>query len=63
MSSQLQSQIPVIVERPEDRGGGSVLYLYDRVEYLKYPGEFPMTEALVEGLRRIEVVKKYLGPS
>lgn len=52
---KLQSEIPVMVERPELHGnGGHVLYLDGHVEFLPYPGPFPMTEAFIEGLRSLD---------
>ena len=46
------SPIPVFVERPGhyDTPGGWVIYLDRRVEWLPYPGRFPMTEAFIQSL-------------
>jgi prepilin-type processing-associated H-X9-DG protein len=42
-----QHEIPVVIEWPDNHGnlrGGNVLYMDGHVEWLDYPGEFPMTE-------------------
>lgn len=47
------SSVPVLVEDPStwnDRGG-HVLFLDGSVQFMDYPGEFPMTHEFVEGLR------------
>jgi hypothetical protein len=52
-----QSQIPVVIEWPENhtmsggRQGGSVLYMDGHVEFVKYPGKWPMTEETIGILR------------
>lgn len=52
---KLQSEIPVMVERPELHGdGGHVLYLDGHVEFVPYPGLFPMTESFIDGLRSLD---------
>ena len=49
------SEIPVIWEWPSNHGnGGNVLYLDGHVEFVPYPGKFPMTERFVEALRETE---------
>lgn len=53
--AKLQSEIPVMVERPELHGnGGHVLYMDGHVEFVPYPGPFPMTEPFIEGLRSLD---------
>ncbi len=54
-SSNLQSMIPIVWEMPNDRAnkGGLVLYLDGHVEWVDYPGPFPMTEAFIQNLARI----------
>ncbi|MBX7259528.1 MAG: hypothetical protein K1Y02_24420 [Candidatus Hydrogenedentes bacterium] len=50
-----KSIIPVMVERPELHGnGGHVLYLDGHVEFVPYPGQFPMTQKFIEGLRSLD---------
>jgi prepilin-type processing-associated H-X9-DG protein len=54
-SAVAQSVVPVMVERPELHGnGGHVLYMDGHVEFLLYPGPFPMTEPFVEALRSLD---------
>jgi len=46
-ASLAQSTIPVIVERPQaHKGGANVLYMDGHVEFVRYPGTYPMTELL-----------------
>lgn len=55
IAGTMKSKIPLMVERPENHGeGGNVLYLDGHVEFIKYPGKFPMTEKFIKGLRRLE---------
>ena len=55
-SALAQSVIPVLIERPgtHQPDGGNVLFLDGHVEYIKYPGKFPMTKAFIEGLRSLD---------
>ena len=55
-SALAPSTIPVLVERPgtHQPDGGNVLFLDGHVEYIKYPGKFPMTEVFIEGLRSLD---------
>lgn len=48
--------VPILIERPEHHGvpGGHVLYMDGRVEWLPYPGPFPMTPAFIEGVKAVE---------
>ncbi|MFA6240552.1 MAG: carboxypeptidase-like regulatory domain-containing protein [Candidatus Hydrogenedentales bacterium] len=50
-----QAQIPVLWELPgsHEEQGGYVLYLDGHVEWLPYPGPFPMTETLVSRIQGI----------
>ncbi len=52
------SKIPVIVERPGHHQpmGGHVLYLDGHVEYLRYPGKFPMSKSFIEGLYELDAL-------
>jgi prepilin-type processing-associated H-X9-DG protein len=59
------SEIPVMVERPGHHKpmGGHVLYLDGHVEYLRYPGRFPMTKSFIEGLYELDALgRKLLRP-
>jgi len=52
-----QARIPVLIERPELHGGGGhVLYLDGHVEFVPYPGKFPMTEDYIAGLRALDAL-------
>ncbi|MCL4693921.1 MAG: hypothetical protein KJ060_15590 [Candidatus Hydrogenedentes bacterium] len=54
-SAVVQSRVPVMVERPELHGnGGHVLYMDGHVEFVPYPGPFPMTVAFIDGLRSLD---------
>ena len=51
-----QHSIPVLIEWPEnheDESGGNVLFMDGHVEWMPYPGEFPMTEAVITTLRAL----------
>ena len=53
----LLSKIPIIVQRPKKTclgEGGIVLYLDNHVEYLPYPGPFPMTPECIDALKQID---------
>lgn len=53
--AKLQSEIPVMVERPELHGdGGHVLYMDGHVDFVPYPGPFPMTVTFIDGLRSLD---------
>jgi prepilin-type processing-associated H-X9-DG protein len=57
--AMLQSVIPVMIERlgnhvPE---GGNVLFMDGHVEFIRYPGKFPMTERTVAALERMDQAK------
>ncbi len=50
------SDIPVLLEWPENHegnSGGHVLFMSGRVEWMPYPGEFPMTETTITTLRAL----------
>jgi prepilin-type processing-associated H-X9-DG protein len=55
-----QSQIPVLIERigNHEPEGGHVLFMDGHVEYIEFPGKFPMTKAFIEGLQSLENVSK-----
>ena len=44
------ARMPVMWERPghHDPDGGNVLFMDGHVEFIRYPGKFPMTEAFIE---------------
>jgi prepilin-type processing-associated H-X9-DG protein len=49
------SQIPLMWEWPTNHeNGGNVLYLDGHVEFLPYPGKFPMTERFIKALRETD---------
>jgi len=50
-----QTHIPVLIERPENHGseGGNVLFMDGQVWFMRYPGEWPMTEKTIKALEEI----------
>jgi len=49
--------IPLLIERPELHGdGGHVMYLDGHVEFIPYPGKFPMTEEFISSLRELDAL-------
>ncbi len=61
-SALAQSQIPTMIEWPRHRGGddpagrtrgGNVLYMDGHVEYVEYPGKWPMTEKTIATLAEL----------
>lgn len=51
------SAIPVLIERPGNHGGGGhVLYLDGHVEFIPYPGKYPMTTASMQALCALDGV-------
>ena len=48
-----QKVVAVMVEDPghHEKPGGCVLYMDGHVEFVEYPGKFPMTPAFIEALR------------
>jgi len=57
---ELASKVPIMWDRPgqHEAGGGNVLYIDGRVEFVKYPGKFPMTEKFIKRLEKISAKKK-----
>jgi prepilin-type processing-associated H-X9-DG protein len=51
----LQSKIPLIWDRLGNHmpDGGNVLYMDGHVEFVKYPGKFPMTERFMTALEAL----------
>lgn len=59
---EMQARIPIMIERPGIQDGGSnVLYLDGHVEFIPYPGRFPMTNEFVEALRVLDAKKTRPG--
>jgi prepilin-type processing-associated H-X9-DG protein len=57
----LQSTIPLIIERPGfHEGGANVLFLDGHVEFMPYPGTFPMTKPFIQALQSLEDVRQTL---
>ncbi|HIJ65592.1 MAG TPA: hypothetical protein HPP77_06520 [Candidatus Hydrogenedentes bacterium] len=53
-----RSTIPVLVERPgAHEDGAHVLYMDGHVEFLKYPGHFPMSEEFIKGLESLDALE------
>jgi prepilin-type processing-associated H-X9-DG protein len=56
-SLERAARAPILIERPELHGdGGHVLYLDGHVEFVPYPGKFPMTKEFIAGLREIDAL-------
>lgn len=54
-----RSMVPLMFERPERHGdGGHVLYMDGHLEFVPYPGKFPMTPAFIDGLRSLDAMEK-----
>lgn len=52
-----QAIIPILIERPDLHGdGGHVLFMDGHVEFVPFPGPFPMTEKFIDGLRSLDRV-------
>jgi len=52
-----------MIERPEFHGdGGHILYLDGHVEFVSYPGKFPMTPAFIDGLRSLDTLETKAEP-
>jgi prepilin-type processing-associated H-X9-DG protein len=59
-SALAQSEVPVMWERPGHHvpDGGNVLYMDGHVEFVKYPGRFPMTAKFMARLAAISEKKE-----
>ncbi len=56
-----QSTIPIMIERPGfHEGGANVLFLDGHVEFISYPGKFPMTESFIQALESLKDVRQQL---
>jgi len=50
---------PVLIERPSlQREGSHVLFLDGRVEFIPYPGRWPMTEKFIKALESLDELKE-----
>jgi prepilin-type processing-associated H-X9-DG protein len=58
-ASTAQRGIPVLIERLDNRKpeGGNILYLDGQVEFVRYPGKWPMTERAMQILKSLEDLK------
>jgi prepilin-type processing-associated H-X9-DG protein len=54
------SSIPVLIERPENHRseGGNVLFMDGHVEFMRYPGQWPMTEQTINALKELDAMGK-----
>ena len=52
----MKSKMPIMIERPNHHvpPGGNVLYIYGHVEFIPYPGKWPMTETTIGTLESLE---------
>ncbi len=50
------STIPVLIERPENHipTGGNVLFMDGHIEFIEYPGKWPMTETTIRILESLD---------
>jgi len=56
--SAQKSFYPVMIERPGlQRGGSHVLYTNGYVEFIPYPGKWPMTEKFIKALESLDALK------
>jgi prepilin-type processing-associated H-X9-DG protein len=59
-AAMVQSQVPVLIERPENHmpSGGNVLFMDGHVEFIRYPGQWPMTEQTINALKALDAMGK-----
>lgn len=57
-AARAASRVPVLIERPgnHDKPGGHVAYLDGHVEWIDYPGKWPMTRETMRILRRLDAL-------
>lgn len=57
-SFTMQSIIPLMIERPDNHmpKGGNVLYMDGHVEFIRYPGQWPMTEKTIGLLLELDAM-------
>jgi len=54
-SAVAQSELPIMIERPGmHESGANVLFLDGHVEFVAYPGKFPMTERFIQALKSLD---------
>ena len=52
------SRYPLFIERPGlQRGGSNVLFWDGHVEFMEYPGPWPMTEKFIKALESLDELK------
>jgi prepilin-type processing-associated H-X9-DG protein len=54
-SMKAQATIPVMIEKPDNHGGkgGNVLFMDGHVEFIEYPGKYPMTKEVIGALKKL----------
>jgi len=58
MQPIIRTPTPVLIERPGlQRGGSNVVWSNGKVEFIPYPGKFPMTEKFVKALESLDKLK------
>ena len=56
---RLAIPIPILIERPGlQRGGSNVLFWDGTVEFIPYPGKWPMTEKFIRALESLDALKE-----
>ncbi|MBX7256516.1 MAG: hypothetical protein K1Y02_09160 [Candidatus Hydrogenedentes bacterium] len=56
-ASRLRSRIPIVIERPGNHkpgDGANVLYMDGHVEWILYPGKWPLSERTIQALQSID---------
>ena len=57
--ASLPSTIPTMIERlGHHKGGANVLYLDGHVEFIAYPGKWPMTKDFIQGLESLDELRE-----
>jgi hypothetical protein len=56
VNAVVQVKAPIFIERVGNHipGGGNVVYMNGRVEFIKYPGKWPMTERTISVLQALD---------
>ena len=59
-AAMVQSKIPILIERPGNHvpTGGNVLFMDGHVEFIRYPGAWPMTPQTVTELQELDAMEK-----
>lgn len=58
-SARVQNMIPILIERPGNHkkaSGGNVLFLDGHVEYIDFPGRWPMTERTIGIIEELDAL-------